>query len=645
MPIGDFTKTSDGYSTHQKLLVRYALMAPEGSNIVEMGVGMFSTPILSEIATVRKLNLFVYHQDEQWANKVKEVVNNPRINWTYVDDWSKWKPKESAYFYFLDNEELVINRYQQIAKIKPYCSYVIIHDADTYPKRGVDLNAEEIIAIDKTQTPHTAVIRGSSIVKVSQKSDCPRLFELLTMSAQEYEDENSPSNLEEQYQQIKDGTVKRERKIAVVCGYVPGGDYDEHYAEYIERLYKGFKNNSTVPFDFHCISIFSPKIEGVNFITPLNGNWKGWHIKAEIFRQDLFGEYDRVLWCDLDTVIRDNIDDILTNEDEISLLHDFNRTNILETGLIWYNPKLFDGLYEKFIKLNPRQNLKDAKIITDYIKQQGYTPTVLQKKYKIGSYKVSLIKNQRDPKEYQIVCFHGVPRPHQVNWNLAVSKDTRLIKKSSIKQKDVEPIFEGQELFIIGGGPSLTNIDLDRFLSDKNVLGINDGYLYDCCDFCYFGDTVWWHHHKDELFKRNIPVYTTSKVDEPKINHLGTKPNGLSECKSLLGWNHNSGMAGINLGIHFGAKRIFLLGYDMGFGKEGESNWHPNIRRVNSNSYKVMLRNEKRINIDWKQKFNHVDIINVEMPGYTSNLKIFPKINFNEIFEVDKNEIYKKEQV
>ena len=54
------------------------------------------------------------------------------------------------------------------------------------------------------------------------------------------------------------------------------------------------------------------EIDGVTKIEPLN-NFKGWHIKAECFNPDLWKEYNRILYIDLDTVINGNIDDILSN--------------------------------------------------------------------------------------------------------------------------------------------------------------------------------------------------------------------------------------------------------------------------------------------------------------------------------------------
>jgi len=102
-----------------------------------------------------------------------------------------------------------------------------------------------------------------------------------------------------------------------------------------------------------------------------------------------------------------------------------------------------------------------------------------------------------------------------------------------------------------------------------------------------------------------------------------------------------SGLAGINLALHFNPNRIFLLGYDMCFDpKDRKSNWHDNIRLVAPNTYDVFLRYQKDVKKDYDRNFSHIPIFNVEMPNYESQLEIFQKIDFTEIFGCNDDEIY-----
>jgi hypothetical protein len=150
---------------------------------------------------------------------------------------------------------------------------------------------------------------------------------------------------------------------------------------------------------------------------------------------------------------------------------------------------------------------------------------------------------------------------------------------------------------------------------------------------------VWHKYHKNEIEKYDIPFYSTSGVDDSKVLYLESSSRGLTAQKTKLGWNCCSGWAGLNLALNLGARRVFLLGYDMSFGKDNESNWHPNIRKVNSNSYKVFLNQQQKIISDFEKVFSDRQVFNIEIGDYTS------KIKFHRLFEVDLDSIYKKIEV
>lgn len=123
-------------------------------------------------------------------------------------------------------------------------------------------------------------------------------------------------------------------------------------------------------------------------------------------------------------------------------------------------------------------------------------------------------------------------------------------------------IWKGEDVYIVGGGPSLLQLPLSR-LEGKNVIGCNDAYylgtrLLSCL---IFGDKKWWMHHKDNIDSLPIPVYTVAEIEDP---HVITLPRSICGFqKDSLGWNGNTGVCAINLALLTGAKRIFLLGFDM----------------------------------------------------------------------------------
>ena len=656
----------DGYATHQKALIKYALKAKSGDTICELGCGYYSTPILSEICQALGLIYKVYYSDKVWQQHIEKITEC--IQWNYVEDWTKFKLDEEVFLVLLDSEELVINRNKQIRKsLYANSEFIVVHDACTYQQRGINLQKEYNGELFNDLTPNTYVIHCKRENKLNPHE---RLAKALKPS---------------EGFKINQGFVKLRNdksKTAVVCCYTPGGDYDKHHLEYIKRLHDGVKANTTENIAFHCITTADlSSLIGVRQIQPLKKDWEGWHIKSEIFRDDIWAGYDRVLYLDLDTQIIDNIDDIINSEKRFMMLRDFYAHEVQETGMLFFNPSDFTELYEVYVGYAPNKSQKDADIISKYIKTRiirPIKPMFFQDHHRIGSYKISVIRENIDYKKFQIVCYHGTPRPHEINWDLSVKinragplnqatikKITPNVKKPGalgnllngdmpyapvetdpLKRlrvvKDVEPIWKGEDVFIIGGGPSLKNIDLDRLLEGKNVLGINDGYQFECCDICYFGDTIWHHSHKDKLMEWGKPIYSTAGVYNEKIHFLNIKGTGLSDKLNEVGWNSNSGFAGFNLALHLGAERIFLLGFDMNFDpKTNESNWHENIRNVNDNSYRVFLSHEQQIFNDYNRYFSDREVYACITPDYDTEMTIFPKVRLNELFDIDEGALVK----
>ena len=148
-------------------------------------------------------------------------------------------------------------------------------------------------------------------------------------------------------------------------------------------------------------------------------NWKGWWSKIELFRTGLV-DTDRIMYFDLDTVILSNID-ILTKQDyDFIALQPFNPAKrdhpyLMASGIMsWRNHGAFDFLYDQFDKI---VDIKRFRGDQDYIGNQ-----LIEKNKKfnhwqllvsgIYSFKRNCIK--KVPADAKIVCFHGNPRPYNV---------------------------------------------------------------------------------------------------------------------------------------------------------------------------------------------------------------------------------------
>lgn len=97
---------------------------------------------------------------------------------------------------------------------------------------------------------------------------------------------------------------KKKQNIEVRCVLKTGGDYS---AEYVEKLMKAVKANTTMDYSFVCLTD-DPEVDFCKTI-PLKHNWPGWWSKIELFRPDL--ENIPSVFFDLDTILMGNIDEIL----------------------------------------------------------------------------------------------------------------------------------------------------------------------------------------------------------------------------------------------------------------------------------------------------------------------------------------------
>lgn len=157
----------------------------------------------------------------------------------------------------------------------------------------------------------------------------------------------------------------------------------------------------------------------------------------------------------------------------------------------------------------------------------------------------------------------------------------------------VPPIWKGGTVYIIGGGPSLLDMDLTPLHDTAHrVIGVNNAFaLGPWVDVCYFGDCRWWDRNKDEL--KDFPGLVVSScnrkapwmprwVKQLKRNH---KTIGITHGADSISWNNNSGASAINLAVQLGAKKIVLIGFDMQV-KEGAPNkghnWHDRHERFHT---------------------------------------------------------------
>lgn len=200
-----------------------------------------------------------------------------------------------------------------------------------------------------------------------------------------------------------------------------------------------------------------------------------------------------------------------------------------------------------------------------------------------------------------------------------------------------EQAWRRHDVFIIGGGPSLVNFDWSR-LTGRLTVGCNSAYLLGAriCKVCVFGDgslsnrTSFWNCNKDRLAAyaaQGGVVFTNHPAlfcdETPWLWTVRRQARGLSTT-DRLGWNHNTGSTAINLALLLGARRLYLLGFDMR-PNNSRNNWHDNgDSAVDPSVYREFIVNYKYVVRDWHEKFGDREIVNLT-PHSVLPDDVFPK--------------------
>lgn len=146
----------------------------------------------------------------------------------------------------------------------------------------------------------------------------------------------------------------------------------------------------------------------------------------------------------------------------------------------------------------------------------------------------------------------------------------------------------------------------------------------------YACDVTWWHQHgglprfEGEKWTQDdcALVYPTIRyirsVDEP----------GLSFNRAIIHQGSNGGYQAVNLAVHYGVKRILLIGYDMKEAANGAKHWHPPHAENNPNrgNFNGWLRAFKTLPPDLEKA--GVELINCTRD---TALDCFPKARLEDV--------------
>lgn len=205
-----------------------------------------------------------------------------------------------------------------------------------------------------------------------------------------------------------------------------------------------------------------------------------------------------------------------------------------------------------------------------------------------------------------------------------------------------QTLWLGQECFIIGGGDSLRGFDWE-LLKGKLTIGCNDAYIVNPT-ICVFGDAKeqWMQKHSSGL-GRYVANGGFALTNQPRLvqrnpyswlHTIGRRGSGLH--KDALGWNNNTGALAINLALVLGAKKIYLLGYDLGIVPGGKANWYSDVvKPPNHALFAKFTRGFGQVEKDRKILFPNCEVVNV---SDVSKLEVFPKVGFKQFWK-ERNKV------
>jgi hypothetical protein len=207
---------------------------------------------------------------------------------------------------------------------------------------------------------------------------------------------------------------------------------------------------------------------------------------------------------------------------------------------------------------------------------------------------------------------------------------TTLQRNQKFEISRIQPIWAGETVYLIGGGPSLAGFNW-KGLIGKRTIAINKSILtYPQADALYWTDSRVYGWYKSEIDNFNGLKYTIRNhhtySQDVKILKKGTA-FGLEESNDTLAHGNNSGYAAINLAYHLGAKRIILLGYDMrNDGSKGHYHDGYPVPVTGDNIYRDQFMPGFGI-LSSILKEKKIEVYNASM---TSALTVWPKITFDQ---------------
>ncbi len=380
-------------------------------------------------------------------------------------------------------------------------------------------------------------------------------------------------------------------EVTVCCVNV--GNYLGRGQEYVDKLRDMVMRNTSLPFKFEVFTEENLPVQGL----------KGWDAKLALFHPNAFRKGERVVFFDLDTLIIGDIDPLLKYRGDFATLRDFWRPEGLGPAVIMWEAGKYDWLWNEYeLQGRPPLTRGDQEWIEDTFVRADIV--ILQDLFHdmFCSYKTHC--HPYPPKDCAVVCFHGLPRPHEctqqwvqdawkvggssrLSMHLAVNTGTQRLLANVLANGSSAPWIcscpaHSGEALIVGSGPSLLDTipDIREAATRGGVIFALNGAAKILQSY---GIKVSYHIVLDARpdniqFLGHAEVYLLASQCDPSLfaevkgHILQWHPvmDGIDALfpeapMTLIGGGTTVGISGMALVYTMGYRKIHLFGYDSSF--------------------------------------------------------------------------------
>lgn len=137
-------------------------------------------------------------------------------------------------------------------------------------------------------------------------------------------------------------------KVHIVC--LKWGD--KYPAEYVNRLYRMVAKHCSLSFQFHCMTEDNQGLgDNINVLDLIiEPGLKGWWYKLQLFKPDFYGLSGQVVFLDLDVVITDSIDELLTYAaNDFVIIKDLQKGKIYNSSVFKFKLGTQTHVWERFV--------------------------------------------------------------------------------------------------------------------------------------------------------------------------------------------------------------------------------------------------------------------------------------------------------